>query len=74
MRAMNIDEIFKGYNQGTIDEIKQRIADAGCVIVPREPTEAMILAGLGADCSAEMPELENGWRAMIAALAEQPTT
>lgn len=69
---MSIDYIFRGYNQGTIDEIKRFIADAGCVVVPREPTKEMLDAGNKAywDSDHDMgDEMADAWRAAIAAVA-----
>lgn len=47
------------------DEIIAALADAGLVIVPREPTEEMALNGL-AFSKSPGPMINNIWRAMIA--------
>jgi hypothetical protein len=58
----------------TIDAILSEIAEQGYVIVPREPTEAMIAAGQATDCvHGDMNcGAENAYLAMIEA-ANPPT-
>ena len=50
--------------------IRAALAEAGYVIVPREPTEAMLAAGYVASWP-DVEVLSDCWRAMVAAAAEK---
>ena len=54
--------------QAAITAYKAALADAGYVVVPREPTEEMVVAG----CRHEnMGDMAGRWKAMINAAEDQ---
>lgn len=67
-----MDERGKEAIRREVDWVLDDIAAQGFVIVPREPTEAMICAGIAERHDQPVPEAwsmatENIWRAMIEA-------
>ena len=63
--------VWRSYAAAAIAAHKAALADEGLVIVPREPTEAMLNAARGDFAGAELLAIAF-WQAMIKALEAEP--
>jgi hypothetical protein len=71
-RDLITDDEWAGYLSDA-DYVSGLISAAGYAVVPREPTEAMILAAPGRDQQGEEESMYHGiYRAMLAASEPQP--
>jgi len=69
MAAIDADTVQKAINNATsASEVIARLDAAGYAIVPKEPTEAMVLAAPGRSRQSKEGTMYHGiWRAMVAA-------